>query len=174
MELSKDLPEEVSLNQEDEEWIHQIDYEQLPFHCRICHEYGNFGRNYPKGSREKPTSKHEGDNKQDNEGFKQVKSRTKVKNSGGPKPHKETPGKAPTSSNPFQVLGKNDLGKEQIGEDVMAKSQEDKMEEITSGTGMNIQTDVMEKDEAKEMELGELDMDVFEKECEKAGKGYVS
>ena len=34
----------------------------------------------------------------------------------------------------------------------MAKSQEDKMEEITSGTGMNIQTDVMEEDEAKKMQ----------------------
>ena len=47
MDLSKDLPKEVSLNWDDEEWIQQIDYEQLPFWCRICHEYGHFGRNYP-------------------------------------------------------------------------------------------------------------------------------
>ena len=31
MDLSKDLPKAVSLNWEDEEWIQQIDYEQLPF-----------------------------------------------------------------------------------------------------------------------------------------------
>ena len=33
--------------------------------------------------------------------------------------------------------------------------------------------DIMEEDEAEEMELGDLDLDVIEKECEKAGKGYV-
>ena len=32
----------------------------------------------------------------------------------------------------------------------------------------------MEEDDVKEMELGELDLDALEKECEKAGKGYVS
>ena len=132
IDISKDLLEAVSLNWEDEEWIQQIDYEQLPFHYRIYHEYGHFGRNCPKGTQEKQTSNHEGGNKQDNEGFKKVKRRIKFKDSGGPKPHKETPGKAPTSSNPFQVLGKNDLGKEQTGEDVMAKAQEVEMEEITS------------------------------------------
>ena len=31
----------------------------------------------------------------------------------------------------------------------------------------------MEEDEAKEMELGDLDLDAIEKECEKVGKGYV-
>ena len=31
MDLSKDLPEGVSLNWEDKEWMQQIDYEQLPF-----------------------------------------------------------------------------------------------------------------------------------------------
>ena len=144
MELSKKLPQEVSLNQEDEEWIHQIDYEQLPFRYRICHEYGHFGRNFPKGTWEKPNSNREGDNKQDNEGFKKVKSRRKFKNSGGPKPHKETPGKAPTSSNPFQVLGKNDLGKEKTGEDVMAKAQEVETEDITSKIELNKQIDAME------------------------------
>ena len=31
----------------------------------------------------------------------------------------------------------------------------------------------MEEDEAKEMELGDLDLDAIEKECDKAGNGYV-
>ena len=47
MDLSRELPEAISLNWEDEEWIQPIDYEQLPFRCRLCHEYGHLGRNYP-------------------------------------------------------------------------------------------------------------------------------
>ena len=74
MDLSKDLPEAVSLNWEDEEWIEQIlDYEQLPFQCRIYHEYGHFGRNFPKGPQEVASPEREGE-KQANEGFTQVKS----------------------------------------------------------------------------------------------------
>ena len=61
MDLSKDLPKAISLNWEDEEWIQNIDYEQLPFRCRICHEYGHFGRNCPKGALEQPVSSHEGE-----------------------------------------------------------------------------------------------------------------
>ena len=36
------------------------------------------------------------------------------------------------------------------------------------------QIEAMEEDEAGDMELGELDLDKIEKECEKKGKGYVS
>ena len=32
----------------------------------------------------------------------------------------------------------------------------------------------MDEDDVEDMELGELDLDAIEKECEKAGKGYVS
>ena len=53
MDLSKDLPEAISLNWDDGEWIQQINYEQLPFRSRIFHEYGHFGRNFPRGSQEK-------------------------------------------------------------------------------------------------------------------------
>ena len=50
MDLSRELPEAISLNWEDEEWIQPLDYEQLPFRCRLCHEYGHFGRNFPNTS----------------------------------------------------------------------------------------------------------------------------
>ena len=83
MNLSKDLPEAVSLNWEDEEWIQQIDYEQLPFLYSICHEYDHFGRNCPKGALVHLASSHEGDDKHDNEGFTHVKSRRRGKSSGG-------------------------------------------------------------------------------------------
>ena len=72
MDLSKDLPKAVILNWEDEECIQQIDYEQIPFHCRICHEYGHFERNCPKGTQEKVDPEQEGE-KRANEGFMKVK-----------------------------------------------------------------------------------------------------
>ena len=37
----------------------------------------------------------------------------------------------------------------------------------------NSMQDIMEEDDAKEMELGDLDLDAIEKEYNKAGKGYV-
>ena len=33
---------------------------------------------------------------------------------------------------------------------------------------------IMEEDEAKDMELGDLDLDALEEECRNVGKGYVS
>ena len=42
------------------------------------------------------------------------------------------------------------------------------------GTDVNSLTDVVEEDKEEEMELGELDLDALEKECEKEGQGYVS
>ena len=45
-----------------------------------------------------------------------------------------------------------DPRKEKTGEYVLSKSQEDEMEELTNGTRINIQTDVMEEDEAKKMQ----------------------
>ena len=50
MDLSRELPKAISLNWEDEEWIKPIDYEQLPFRCRLCHEYGHLGWNCPRDS----------------------------------------------------------------------------------------------------------------------------
>ena len=50
MDLSREFPEEISLNWEDEEWIQPIDYEQLPFRSQHCHEYNHLGRNCPNDS----------------------------------------------------------------------------------------------------------------------------
>lgn len=48
LDLLKELPKAIFLHWEDEEWLQLIDYEQLPFRCRFCHEYGQPGRNHPK------------------------------------------------------------------------------------------------------------------------------
>ena len=48
MDLSKELHVAISLNWEDEEWIHPIDYEKLPFWWWHYHDYRHLGRKFPK------------------------------------------------------------------------------------------------------------------------------
>ena len=42
MDLSKALPEAIRLLWDDDEWLQNLDYEQVPFRCCRCHEYGHF------------------------------------------------------------------------------------------------------------------------------------
>jgi hypothetical protein len=44
MDVSGALPEAISLEFRDEEWIQSINYEQIPFRCRRCHENGHLIR----------------------------------------------------------------------------------------------------------------------------------
>ena len=46
-------------------------------------------------------------------------------------------------------------------------------EEVREETKDSSMQDIMEEDEAEEMELGDLDLNAIEKECNKEGKGYV-
>jgi hypothetical protein len=41
MDVSGALLEAIILEFKDEEWIQNIDYEQIPFRCRRCHEHGH-------------------------------------------------------------------------------------------------------------------------------------
>jgi hypothetical protein len=41
------LPEAISLEFRDEEWIQSIDYEKIPCRCRRCHEHGHLFREFP-------------------------------------------------------------------------------------------------------------------------------
>jgi hypothetical protein len=52
MDVSGELPEAISLEFRDEEWIQSIDYEQIPFRCRIFHEHGNLFRECPLNKRQ--------------------------------------------------------------------------------------------------------------------------
>ena len=42
------LPEAIKLKVDDWCHIQQLDYEQIPFKCKVCHEYGNFPNRCPK------------------------------------------------------------------------------------------------------------------------------
>jgi hypothetical protein len=46
--LEVGLPEAVKLKVGEWKHFQKLDYEQLPFKCRGCHEYGHFQRNCPK------------------------------------------------------------------------------------------------------------------------------
>ena len=48
------------------EFYQKVDYEQIPYKCRKCHEYGHFVKNYPKTTQEEAEKNHE-------EGWKQTK-----------------------------------------------------------------------------------------------------
>ena len=56
-----------------DEWEHakKLDYEQLSFKCRKCHEYGNFVKNCPKAVHENLEKIHE-------EGWQQAKKGRKM------------------------------------------------------------------------------------------------
>lgn len=47
MHLNKALPDKVSINHEDVEWVQLIDYEHVPFRCRRCHALGHLYRDCP-------------------------------------------------------------------------------------------------------------------------------
>ena len=50
LDISKELPENIKLSWQDEEWIQTIDYEHIPFHCRKCHEHGHLFHACPLNS----------------------------------------------------------------------------------------------------------------------------
>jgi hypothetical protein len=48
VDLKAGLPEAVNLTVGSWKHYKKLDYEQLPFKCRNCHEHGHFQWNYPK------------------------------------------------------------------------------------------------------------------------------
>jgi hypothetical protein len=53
VDLEVGLPEAVNLKVGEWQHLQKLDYEQLPFKCRVCHDYGHFQRNCPKAQQEK-------------------------------------------------------------------------------------------------------------------------
>jgi hypothetical protein len=48
VDLEKGLLEGIQLNLDSWSYIQQVDYEQIPFKCKICHEYGHFAKSCPQ------------------------------------------------------------------------------------------------------------------------------
>lgn len=48
MDFSKGLSEAIQLNLDGWSHLQALDYEQVPFKCNFCHEYGHFIKSCPK------------------------------------------------------------------------------------------------------------------------------
>ena len=48
VDLNNPLPDSMEICLGSSSWIQQLDYETLPFRCRICHEYGHLLRKCPQ------------------------------------------------------------------------------------------------------------------------------
>jgi hypothetical protein len=70
MNISKALPDTITLEYQDEEWAQTIDYENIPFICRKCHEHGHLFRDFPLTTPPKREAKEK-----PKEGFTQVQNR---------------------------------------------------------------------------------------------------
>jgi hypothetical protein len=69
VDLEAELPEVVKLKVGAWHHFQKLDYEQLSFKCRSCHEYGHF-----KGTAQRPIRQ----TKEDGEGWKQLKKRKAI------------------------------------------------------------------------------------------------
>ena len=105
LDLSKELPKAINLSWEDEEWLQPIDYEQIPFRCRKCHEYGHLGRNCPwLEVKTAPSNPSQGKPWTMQDGFTEDKNRRRKKASGHSKAKREAPAREPRSRNAFETL----------------------------------------------------------------------
>jgi hypothetical protein len=114
MDVSGALPEAISLEFRDEEWIQSIDYEKILFRCRRCHEHGHLLRECPLNK------KQESENtklQQDEDGF--VKPNHKSRGN-------KRQGKAPIGSNPEARLRIEGRGRPNQGEEGGKEKMKDK------------------------------------------------
>jgi hypothetical protein len=103
VDLEVGLPEAIKLKVGIWNHIQKLDYEQLPFKCRGCHEYGHFLRNCPKAP---PTTTE----KEGEEGWQQARkgrSRARGQRREQADPQKSKSTEAPGKENSFRILGQN-------------------------------------------------------------------
>lgn len=95
VDLGKGLPEDIKVKVDEWSHIQQLDYEQIPFKCKVCHEYGNFANHCTKLSNV--------DNNSQEEQWEVVKKKKstpglKLPNETGPSSHPP-----PSSHNPSNL-----------------------------------------------------------------------
>lgn len=52
MNISKPFLESMEIEYYDEVWTYPLDYDHLPFKCRLCHEYGHLFQGCPQKPKE--------------------------------------------------------------------------------------------------------------------------
>jgi len=59
VDLEKGLPKAIEITLHNWTYLQQVDYEQLPFKCKICHEYGHFTKRCPKVPSNPPSREYQ-------------------------------------------------------------------------------------------------------------------
>jgi hypothetical protein len=54
VDLEKGFPEAIQLTLDNWSYIQKVDYEQLSFKCKACHEYGHFAKNFLQNKSDQP------------------------------------------------------------------------------------------------------------------------
>jgi hypothetical protein len=108
------LPQAISLEFRDEEWIQSIDYEKILFQCRRCHEHGHLLREFPLNKKQETKNTKL---QQDEDSF--VKPNHKIRGN-------KRQGKAPIGSNPESRIRKEGRGKSNQGEEGGKEKMKDK------------------------------------------------
>eukprot|EP00253_Pinus_taeda_P036581 PITA_36581 len=107
--LADPLPDNVEVEYHDTIWKQPIDYEHIPFRCRICHEYGHLYRQCPLNKEEESTKSQVAQKRntvrmEDSEsGFQQV-VRKRKQNKEGPKPQTQKKSNQTSNQNQFEAL----------------------------------------------------------------------
>lgn len=132
IDLSKPLPDAVDMCARSFSWVQQLDYETLPFRCRLCHEYGHLQRKCPiykpmesqsAQPPHNPSTADKGKGLAFGEvvgayGFVQVKARSR--NRGQKRPLKES--QEEDTFNRFEVL--DDLSQQEVNPGLVSLEQE--------------------------------------------------
>jgi hypothetical protein len=99
LDLEKGLPEAIQLILDGWSYIQTVDYEQLPFKCKSCHEYKHFTKRCPKVIQEHPENKA-------SEQWKQEKIKKTMNRVGNPQQERKINSKPPSPSkgkSPIQI-----------------------------------------------------------------------
>lgn len=105
VDLEKELPSEININLG--EWKHKkvLYYEEIPFKCRHCHDYGHFARDCTKIGNDQSLDFPVAQEEQ----WKKPKKALKGKGSMLKPRSMSVTNMVPSSSNPFKVLSDGDM-----------------------------------------------------------------
>jgi hypothetical protein len=98
VDLEVGLPEAIKLKVGEWQHYQKLDYEQLPFKCRGCHEYDHFQRNCPKN----PSKE-----KEDGEGWQQPRKGRAPAKEKGPRNEKTIPAHSKEQGNWPEAVAEN-------------------------------------------------------------------
>jgi hypothetical protein len=98
VDLEVGLPEAIKLKVGDWQHYQKLDYEQLSFKCRGCHEYGHFQRNFPKDPNKE---------KDNGEGWQQPRRGRASSKEKGPRNEKTNPSQSKEQGNQPETMTSN-------------------------------------------------------------------